>query len=407
MVPTARGIGFLVAAAVLFVAAPLLSLPALQQVTALLLGLVAAAAVFVITGQARVHVERTFTPQVVAPGRVATASLHVTNTSTVPCLESRWEDTLGPGLTGAAAGSLPALGGSRSARSQARLTYELRGLRRGRHVVGPLRVQVQDPFGLVLRRHVLGDPQHLVVLPKRVELWPLAPHGADNDGASRSAPQHAGIGEDDVIARAYLPGDALKRMHWKATAHRGVLMVRQEEQEVNPRAGVVIDRDARGFGTERDRSGEWEYSPGFEWAVTATASVVAHLTRLGYAVSTRAAGEAFSHTLADGQDGLEDALVDLAVLEPHEAAAVTAADVDPEERTTFVVLGRPDVERAREWADALAGSASVLAFVARGTSDAALDVLSSARWRTVAYGPQDDVADLWSELDGSRARAAS
>ena len=51
---------------------------------------------------------------------------------------------------------------------------------------------------------------------------------------------------------AYLPGDAMKRLHWKATAHRGQLMVRQEEQQINPRAGVFLDCEPRTQGTARD-----------------------------------------------------------------------------------------------------------------------------------------------------------
>lgn len=404
---TGRGIGFLATAAVTFVAAPLLSLPALQQVTALLLGLVVCSALFVTVGHSRVRIERTFAPEVVATGGTTTATVHVTNLSGLPCPESAWRDTVPAGVSAEASGVLPALGAARSRRSQVRFTYELQGLRRGRHPIGPLRVQVQDPFGLVLRRHSFGATQDLVVLPRRVELFPLSPHGADNDGASRPAPQHAGIGEDDVIARSYLPGDALKRMHWKATAHRGQLMVRQEEQQVNPRAGVVIDRDARSFGTDRDGRGSWDHSPAFEWAVMAAASVVSHLSRVGYAVVARAPGGAVERRLSAGEDALQDVLVDLALIEPSARAGVAVDEVTTGERTTFVVLGRPDAERAREWVEALADSSTVLALVQLGTGDEALDVLSSARWRTSMYRPDDDVAELWSVLDGSRNRAAS
>ena len=104
-------------------------------------------------------------------------------------------------------------------------------------------------------------PTQLTVLPRRYDLPPIRPSGSDEDGATRPAPQQVGIGEDDIIARSYLPGDALKRLHWKATARRGELMVRQEEQQMNPRAAVVIDLDAWSHGTDRDRTGAWEYSP--------------------------------------------------------------------------------------------------------------------------------------------------
>lgn len=400
---TPRGVGFLVVGVLLLAAAPLLSLPALLSVSALLLGLVGLAVLFVVVGQSKVAIERTFSPEVVSPGGVTTATVRVSNLSVLPVLEARWVDTVPNGLSAEASGVLPPLGGSRTRRSQVRFRYPVQGLRRGRHALGPLRVEMLDPFGLVLRRHSFGGAQDLVVLPRQHTLWPLAPHGADHDGASRAAPQNAGIGEDDVVARSYLPGDALKRMHWKATAHRGELMVRQEEQQVNPRAGLVLETHAGSHGTGRD-GGDWVYSPELEWAVSATASVLGHLLRVGYAVTVRATGRAVDRRLDDG-DVLDDALVDLAVLEPSDAP--TLDGVDPGERTVFAVLGRPDVERAAAWVDTLSHATTVLALVSAGTRDAALDVLAAAGWRYVTYTPHDDVAELWSSLGVSRSRAAS
>lgn len=403
MVLTRRGVGFLVTAFACFVLAPMMSLPALLTATALLLALVVFSAVFVLVGHSSIRIDRTFAPEVIDPGQSTEVTVTVSNLSLLPCLESHWEDTLPPGLSAEASGTLPSLGGSRGHTSRVRFTYRLQGLRRGRHHIGPLSVHVLDPFGLVFRRHRFGGSAALIVLPKRVQLWPLRPHGADNDGASRPAPQHVGVGDDDVIARAYLPGDAMKRLHWKATAHRGELMVRQEEQQVNPRAGVVIDRDALSFGTVRDRQGAWEYSAAFEWAVTATASVIVHLVRVGYVVVARSPGGALDRHVSEAHDTVEDALIDLATIEPTDAADL---DVETGERTTFVVLGRPSADRAREWVQTLSSSSTVLAFVGRGTSEEALDILSAARWRCISYNPNDEVAERWSELDGTRSHAA-
>lgn len=402
---TPRGIGFLVAGVVLLGAAPVLSLPALLSVSAMLLGLVVLGAVFVVVGQARIAVERSFSPEVVAPGSSTTATVRVSNLSALPALEARWSDTVPHGLSAEASGALPPLGGSRTRRSQVRLSYAVQGLRRGRHPLGPLRVEVVDPFGLVVRRHAVGAAEEVVVLPRRHALWPLAPHGADHDGESRPAPQNAGVGEDDVIARTYLPGDALKRMHWKATAHRGELMVRQEEQQVNPRAGLVLDTDAISWGTARE-GGEWMYSADLEWAVSAAASVAAHLARVGYAVVTRAPGGVVDRVLDEGEDALDDVLVDLAVLEPASSPPLDD-HVSPGERTVFVVLGSPDTGRAAAWVDTLQDAGTVLALVHAGTRETALDVLADGGWRVATYTAQDDVADLWSELGVTRTRAAS
>jgi uncharacterized protein (DUF58 family) len=290
VVLTRRGVGFLAAAVASFIAAPILSLPALLYVTGLMLALVLFSAVFVFAGHSRVRIERSFAPQVVPPGQMSHATVRITNLSVLPCLEAKWSDDLPHGISGDASGVLPALGGSHGADSRVSFTYALQGLRRGRHPIGPLRVNVLDPFGLVFRRHKFGSPELLTVLPRRVDLRPIAPRGTSEDGATRPAPQHVGLGEDDVIARSYLPGDAMKRLHWKATAHRGELMVRQEEQQLTPRAAVVLDCEPLSQGTAQDRQGQWEYSSVFEWCVVATASITAHLVKAGYVVVLQSNG---------------------------------------------------------------------------------------------------------------------
>lgn len=404
VVLTRRGVGFLVAAVVCFVMAAVLSLPALLYVTGLLLGLVVFSALFVFVGHSRVRIERSFTPQVVGPGQTSRTTVRITNLSVLPCLESRWEDALPHGISGDAAGVLPALGGSHGTGSRASFAYSLQGLRRGRHAIGPLRVHVMDPFGLVFRRHSFGAAEPLTVLPRRVDLPPVTTRGTSEDGATRPAPQHVGVGDDDVIARAYLPGDAMKRLHWKATAHRGELMVRQEEQQINPRAGVFLDCEPTSQGTARDRKDEWEYSSSFEWCVVAAASITAHLVKAGYVVALQSSAPAIDRLVAEGQDILEDAMVDLAVVEPDEHDRVR---MSPAERAVFLVLGRLDEERARHWIATASGARSVVAFVAAGTPDSVLDILQAAHWRFVTHRPHDDIAVLWGELDGVRAHAPS
>ena len=97
-------------------------------------------------------------------------------------------------------------------------------------------------------------------------------------------------------------------------------------------------------------------------------------------------------------------MVDLAVIEPdardHDRAATP-------ERAAFAILGRLDLTRAEHWVDAVAGARNVHAFVAAGTSAAALDVLERARWRVVTYRGSDDIAERWAQFDGSSTYVAS
>ena len=155
--------------------------------------------------------------------------------------------------------------------------YELRAPLRGRYDVGPLHVQLVDPFGLcrMTRRFAVSDS--LTVVPNVVPLPPVPLQG-DWSGLGESRNRSvASTGEDDVVPRQYRTGDELRRVHWKSTARSGELMVRQEEQPWRTRATVLLDTRAvahRGDGP----------ASSFEWSVTVAASVSCHLSQRGYAL---------------------------------------------------------------------------------------------------------------------------
>src|SRR5699024_718722 len=115
-------------------------------------------------------------------------------------------------------------------------------------------------------------------------------------GSSRPASSHGGPGGDDVIARPYVPGDPLRRVHWKATAHRGEPMVRQEEQDDSRHALVLLDprtqRAMQGavLGTRSGSRSGRGVDAMFEWAVSMTASLVEHLAEQGFSVTMQVLG---------------------------------------------------------------------------------------------------------------------
>jgi uncharacterized protein (DUF58 family) len=399
---TRRGGWCLLVALGCFLLAAALSLPALLDATGLLLGLVVLAGVYVVAAAPRAQVSRTFAPPVLEPDLGARVTLRFVNLARLPLPASRWRDQLPVGLTGAAAGQLPTLPRTRRGRAGLVLAYDLRAQRRGRHLVGPLELEAFDPFGLVCRRHGLAGTSPVIVLPRLRELAPLSTLGLSDDGSGHPAPQHAGNGADDVIARSYQAGDALKRLNWKATAHRGELMVRQEERQVNPRAAVYLDCDPSTLGTARDRVGEWEYSPLLEWGVVAAASVMTHLVGEGCIVALRSSDRAIDRRVGDGHDTHSDAMLDLAVVEPGE---YDVDAVEPPERTVVLVTGRVDIERVEHWIRVLGHASTVHVFVADTTRPEALARLDGTRWNIVSYRVQDDQAERWLAFDRVVTRA--
>ena len=391
---THRGIGFVVAGVACFLAAAAMSVPALLYATGLLLGTVIVAVLFVGLGPGRVTVERAFSPQVVDPGHGVRARMTVTNQSGFLCPEATWADQLPRVVAGRASGVLPSLGPAGGPDSRIAATYALTSSTRGHHEVGPLRLEVSDPFGLVRRQRLFGGRHRLTVLPHRFVLSPLRSVGLGDSGSTRPAPQHVGVGEEDVIARPYLPGDAMKRLHWKATAHRGELMVRQEEHHVSPRATVLLDLDALTHGTARHR-GEWEHSATLEWSVSAAASAVTHLAAMGYVVNLVSHDHTVDVIVGDGADTLRDALIALAGCEASEGSAQPI----PAERYVVMATGRLLDDRAADWIAAMPPDTRVHALVAVATHDRVLDRLAAAGWRVATYGPRSDIPDVWAGLD--------
>jgi uncharacterized protein (DUF58 family) len=139
-----------------------------------------------------------------------------------------------------------------------------------------------DPFGVARRTVSLGEPTRLVVSPAVVDL-PALPGLVGHAGGTVASPANRhGQGTDDVVARPYAPGDSMRRIHWRASAHRDQLMVRQEEQETSPEATIVFDRAAsRWSAAAMEHPGS---DNAFERAVTVCASVLVRLVQDGYAV---------------------------------------------------------------------------------------------------------------------------
>jgi uncharacterized protein (DUF58 family) len=280
---TLRGTGAVVLALACFLIADQLGLVELVWFGVLLLALVAGSLIAVLATRSRADVGRTILPAAPVTGTEIDVDVHVALRGASPALGGRWRDDLPLGVTGSAAGTFPAVasGLSRGART-AELTYTAVVQRRGIHWLGPLSLTSTDPFGIARRTTSLGELTRLVVAPAIVDLPTLPGMIGHAGGATPSPANRLGQGSDDVVARPYAPGDSMRRIHWRASAHRDQLMVRQEEQETSPEATIVLDR-----GASRWTPKALEH-PGadaaFERAVTLCASALVRLVQDGYAV---------------------------------------------------------------------------------------------------------------------------
>ncbi len=152
--------------------------------------------------------------------------------------------------------------------------YQLPARQRGHFQIGPLRVRRVDPFGLAARDHLLDRTDPITVTPQLFELV-STPAGASGYSPEVSNRNSRLLGADDLLVRDYERGDDVRRISWKSSAHRGRLMVRQQEPTDEPDALLFLDSRSCAH------AGHWQHSS-FEWAVSAVTSIALHLLDQGF-----------------------------------------------------------------------------------------------------------------------------
>src|SRR6266545_3848694 len=103
---------------------------------------------------------------------------------------------------------------------------------------------IVDPFGLESVAVSLPAPGALLVYPRLVRLDRLfSETGAHSrDGRRLLLRRHSGFELHGV--REYEQGESLRRVHWRSTARRGQLMVKELEDAPRDEIAVLLDADA-------------------------------------------------------------------------------------------------------------------------------------------------------------------
>ena len=122
--------------------------------------------------------------------------------------------------------------------------YELRRVPRGRYPFEDVRLIVEDPFGLARVELVQGEPQALVVYPRLVALEELFSEGGAHAQEGRRLLLRRPTGFELHSVRDYEQGESLQKVHWRSTAKRGQLMVKELEDAPRDEVAVLLDGDA-------------------------------------------------------------------------------------------------------------------------------------------------------------------
>ena len=164
------------------------------------------------------------------------------------------------------------------------ISYRLRAVKRGVHSIGPLRVLASDPLGLreYWRSIDIGD--EIVVYPSPFALPDFRFTANESLGRifrRKRLPEPDGM--DFHRLREYVPGDDLRRVHWRTTARRGKLTVVDYEDTEVVDVGLALDL-CRGCDIGSGRHTAEEYG------VDITVSLAKRALQLGGSVRLLAAG---------------------------------------------------------------------------------------------------------------------
>jgi uncharacterized protein (DUF58 family) len=375
---TRRGWALIGSAAGLFVAGRILGLVQLAVLALAALITIVVAMVWVRANTPRLHARREVKErlQVGVQGRVDVVVEATGNTPTLSI-----NDAFDGGRRAARLLLAPLHAGE-----EARAAYRFPTDRRGRFEVGPLRATVSDPFGLVQgSRHVLGV-EHVIVYPRVRDLLPPPETGGlDLDREQPQVRSRIEPSGEFHTLRDYAPGDDLRHVHWRSTARRGHLMMRQNE--ARRRTPVLVMLDVRPGAHDR---------ASFERAVEACASIVTAIDRSGRPVEVMLGTGTTIGT--QGRRHLGSVMDELAVIEPHGPERIVAAETRRRTGALVAIVGRVEAVDAAALAVLIrdGGQLTVVACVPEAT-DVLLRTRRLRRPFLIANGTQRPLTETWNE----------
>ncbi|MDQ4214363.1 DUF58 domain-containing protein [Microbacterium sp. ASV81] len=389
---TGRGVAALLSGVGLAIAANVLSAPILLYLAVLLFALLVLSAIAVFAPRRRAVVGRTVTADLLTVGDDTTVRLRLDLRTMMRAPAGAWHDVLPRAVRGGSSGDFPSADAERTSNGVTMtMTYPISGARRGLASLGPLMLRTEDPFGLFARAEELGEVTPITVVPAILPLPRLTDKTGRAGGTAQTSSHRLGQGSDNLSPRRYVPGDSMRRIHWRATAHRGDLMVRQEEQESSPDALVVLDR----AGARWPSTAEAADPEAFDHAVTACAAVAVHLVDHGYAVDVVDATGVLIGRLRGAEDERDGLLVALAAVSPRSGerdAGLPAASEGHTIGPLVVITGSIDEVDAAALPHGGAGTPILLA---TAPAPDALTAAAAHGWHTAVLG--EDPALAWAD----------
>jgi uncharacterized protein (DUF58 family) len=187
--------------------------------------------------------------------------------------------------------------------------YEIVSAPRGRYRLDGAELIVRDPFGLAEARVAMDRADQMLVYPRVYDLEGLFTDGGTPGGERGRALLHRSAGYDLHSIREHQQGESLRRVHWRSTARRRILMVKEMQDTPRDEACVLLDGEAAAVvGTAPDST--------FDMQVRAAASLLRRMSDSGQRSSLVIhAAQRGRHRLGFGSGDWASVLGELAAVE--------------------------------------------------------------------------------------------
>jgi hypothetical protein len=364
----------------------------------------------------RPHFEiiRLFAPPVVSAGRTVRVTMRIRNAGSTPSPALLWNDAV-PWREPREPQELAPVPALSTRLRTVSVGYDAHPPRRGIFPIGPLVVEHEDPFGMARSVIAVGTSDKVIVVPAVSTRPAGGPILADGEGSAQLVQRRVTGNDDDLSTREYRPGDALRRVHWRASARHSQLMVRQEEHRSYPDARIVVDTRAGGYpdaDLDRDVWPRSLHSESFEWVVKMLASLGVHLDDAGFRLTISESGIGQVEQMGERWEGgrrSESFLTSLAGVRLLENQPDVPVGMGAQDHTgpVFALLSDPE-ETTLDWIirQRKVGQAAIAFLVAPRQS--AIERLADAGWLCVPVHPLAEPGDAWlaAAMESGYARGA-
>lgn len=220
----------------------------------------------------QVDVNRRLPPVLFANQPASAAFVIANRSSRLPVFSLRIMDVIGAAVIDRGSGFLHLLPRARTMQS-----YPLLVKRRGPYVLEGIKLLTRFPFGLFVKAATFPVRSEVMVYPEIKALPAVLLDDLSEVGHDQALHQR-GQGTTLHNLRLYQPGDDSRSIHWKTTARKSLLIVRETEAEDQRRVTIVLHTQ---IPDQSDASDSHEL---FEKAVSLSASLAVVFTERAYEV---------------------------------------------------------------------------------------------------------------------------